>query len=393
MLATHAFFLWSVRGRIWRADPDFTVFYTAGKILRAGLTTHLYEAGTQQAVQLEFASDADIRRGPLPYIHPPFEALLFVPLTYLHYTSAFVLWNLLNLGLLVAVNVLLRDTVACLKGVSLWDLVAACLAFFPIFANFHQGQDAILLLWLVLLGFRALDRQADFMAGCWLGLGMFKYHLILPLALILIVWRGRKLAAGFAVVVALLAAISVGMIGWQEAMQYPVYVLRVILQPGFGGIPPRQLPNLLGLLAGWPVVGGLAWMVKLTVIAGSVGLLWMVASLRSRLHDARFRRLGFGCAVIASLLVGYSTNTYDLSLLVIPLAFVADYCVQKCRDQAQAWKRLILPAAPLLISPAWFFLWLRWERIHLLAVFLLWWLFAVWKEVARVRPASENARA
>jgi len=392
MLATHAFFLWSVRGGIRRADPDFTVFYTAARTLRAGLGSQLYEPGTQRAVQLEFASNSDIRHGALPYIHPPFEALLFVPFTFLRYSTAFLLWNLLNLFLLIVLAVVLRDWVECLRQVPAWEIVATCLAFFPILANFHQGQDAILLLLLVVLCGRAIDRQADFIAGCWLGMGVFKYHLILPLAFILIVWKGRRLLVGFAAVGSALAAISVGIVGWHEALRYPVYVQRVILQPGLGAIPPRQLPNLLGLFAGWPLTEGSGRTVEAAVAICSIGVVAAIAWLRGIRQDSRLLRLGIASAVIAALLVGYSTNTYDLSLLIVPLALVADYCERESPDRPLLKNRLTLPALPLLISPLWFFLWMRWERIHLIAIFLLWWLFAIRREIVRAAAFGHGPR-
>src|SRR5215467_15954971 len=87
MIAVHAFFLWRVRAGIERGDPDFTVFYTAGRMLRRGLGAHLYDPRAQQTVQAEFAKNFDVRRGPLPYIHPPFEALVFLPLTYFPYSN------------------------------------------------------------------------------------------------------------------------------------------------------------------------------------------------------------------------------------------------------------------------------------------------------------------
>src|SRR5258708_25261379 len=78
MVGMHAFFLWSVRGRIAKADPDFTAFYTAGTLLREGRGDQIYNARAQEEAQQAFATDSDIRQGPLPYIHPPFEALLFL---------------------------------------------------------------------------------------------------------------------------------------------------------------------------------------------------------------------------------------------------------------------------------------------------------------------------
>ena len=65
VLATHLFFLWIVRDRIARGDPDFTVFYTAGKILHEGRGSQLYDAHVQQAAQLEFTSGLRRSQGPV----------------------------------------------------------------------------------------------------------------------------------------------------------------------------------------------------------------------------------------------------------------------------------------------------------------------------------------
>jgi hypothetical protein len=385
MITVHLFFLWRVRDGIERGDPDFTVFYTAGRMLRQGLGSYLYDARAQRVVQAEFAKDFDVRRGPLPYIHPPFEALVFLPFTYLPYLHAFVLWNLLNLGMLFGVGLVMRRWLPSLRGFSVVEWVWLSLAFFPVFANFHQGQDAILLLLLITLSFHALDRDADFLAGCWLGFGVFKYHLILPLALILALWKGRKLFSGLAVISAAEVAISCALVGWRGLVQYPAYAWRVVSEPAFGGIPPRQMPNLLGLFGGWFCFSGSRWVLPAVVGACSVGLMIAVAGLRGVIHEKARFRLGLACAVIASLLVGYSTNSYDLSLLVVPLSVVFDYGIQAGPGDFAKRRRLLVPALPLLISPLWFFLWMRWERLNLMGLLLLWWVYVIRKELLRLK--------
>jgi Glycosyltransferase family 87 len=390
ILATHVFFLWSVRDRIARGDPDFTVFYTAGRILRQGRGAQLYDAHTQQAVQREFTDNPEIRRGPLPFIHPPFEALVFLPLTFFSYRVAFVVWGLLNIGMLFGVWLLLRSSLACLLQISSLEFVLLALSFFPIFATFHQGQDAILLLLVVVLGFRALNRSSEFVAGCWLGFGVFKYHLILPLVLILVIWKGRKLALGFVASASSLVLISLALVGWHAALQYPAYALHVVSTPGSGGIPLRQIPNLLGLLGGWPVLQNAGWPLQGMVLACCAGLVFYVAGLRDLAKDRRFFNLCLACAVISALLAGYSTNTYDLSLLVLPLALVADHCLQEAPGQRRAKFAIVLPVVPLLVSPLWFYLWMRWERINLIAAFLVWWVFAIRAEVLRSRANAER---
>jgi hypothetical protein len=384
ILATHGFFLWSVRDRIARGDPDFTAFYGAGKILRERRSFALYDPRTQQEVQRQFTANDEIRRGPLSYIHPPFEALLFVPLTVFSYPVAFLLWNVANLGMLFAAVVILRRSLPAWQQFSSWELLFWTLAFFPIFATFHQGQDAILLLLVLVMSFRALTRHSDLLSGCWLGFGIFKYHLILPLAVILAIWRGRRFTFGFATSSLTLAVISLALVGW-DPTTYPRFVWQVVSSTALGGIPWRGLPNVLGLLGGWPFIEDFGHLVIGVALASSVALLLVVAGLRRFALAPHGRLLGlcFACAVIAALLVGYGTNTYDLSLLIVCLAVVVDYCAQTIPEHGGPRWALLFPAVPLLISPLWFFLWLRWERINLIAIFLLWWFFAIRKEVLR----------
>ena len=442
MAGTHLFFLWSVRGRIDKGDPDFTVYYTAAKILRQGRGSSLYSAAVQESVQREFTTNSDIRRGPLPYIHPPFEALIFVPLTLLPYGQAFMVWNLLNLGILVAIAALLRGRLISLRHIPLWEWVLALLAFFPVFVNFLQGQDAILLLLVFVVAFRALDRGSDLVAGGWLGLALFKFHFALPLVLILVIWRGRKLAAGFAATATAVTLLSLALVGWpgaiwQGARQYPAYAWRVVSIPGHGQTPLGLMPNLIGLATGWPALQHLSrlwvphpwvprsWVPRLRVpqvspflrdlgplqvarllaLLASVALLVAVtrtgnrpasppsANLANKNDDARVFHLSFACAVITSLLVAYNTNAHDLCLLVLPLALFADDCALQWHDShpnPRKLRSLLLPVAPLFISPLWIFLWLRWEKLNLMVIPLLWWIYVMAQEASKRRTKTET---
>jgi hypothetical protein len=391
-LALHIFFLWSIRGRISRGDPDFTIFITAAKMLRRGLGGQLYQAGAQYQVQREFTTDFDIRRGPLPYNHPPFEALVFLPLTFLPYTAAFVLWNLINLAMLFWVCLLLRRSLASLRKIPIADSLLACLAFFPIVANFHQGQDAILLLLILVLGFRALDRGADFSAGCWLAADLFKFHLLLPIVLVLVFWRGKKLLAGFALAASGLVAVSLALIGWQEAWQYPEFALRTVTTVRMGAVPPGLSPNLKGILNGWPLPSSLGWLLHILAIAASAGLLVMLAFMKGLAHQARLFHPCLACVVIAAVLISYNTNSYDLSSLVLSIALLLDYCLRSAAPSRKL-RALFLPALPLFISPLWFILWLAWARTNVMAIFLLWWCYAIWNEVHGASSSRSDEKA
>ncbi len=389
VLAMHVSFLWSVRGRAALGDPDFTVYFTAAKMLREGRRAHLYDSHAQQEVQQEFARDSDIRRGPLPYIHPPFEALLFLPLTFLPYPAAFASWNLINVVILLCVFLLLRRSLVSLRQIPLLDCVFASLAFFPVFANFHQGQDAILLLLDLALGFRALDRDADFAAGCWLGLGVFKFQFMVPVALVLALWRGKKLAFGFTMVASAAVVVSIALVGWHAALQYPVFAWRIVSQVRLGGLPFRLMPNMTGLVNGWPILENVGWPLRMLALAGSAILLSIVAGMTTAARDRQFFNLCLGCLVIAAVTVSYNTNTYDLSLLILPIALLADHCL-RAPNPRRTFSAVFLPALPVLISPLWFFLWLRWARTNLMAICFIWWIYAIWREIQRLREGRSS---
>ena len=167
MLCLHLLIFFDLRERIKRGYPDFTVFYTAATILREGLGHQLYDEHVQFEVQRKSVGQIASRRGPLPYIHPPFEALIFVPLSCLSYSQ-----SVCPVG-----SAEPRCTFRCGRAIATvsefarlippWEFVIASLAFFPIFDCFLQGQDSILLLLLCVLGFHALKREAAVLAGCW----------------------------------------------------------------------------------------------------------------------------------------------------------------------------------------------------------------------------------
>jgi hypothetical protein len=387
MLGMHLFFLWNVRTRIAKGDPDFTAFYAAATLVRSGHAMDLYDPYAQFRVQAQFTDNSELRRGPLRYIHPPFEALLFVPFALFPYRAAFMVWDLANLGMLVVVATSLRATLMPHSGIHFWDLLLGLLAFFPIFANFFQGQDAILLLLLVALTFRAMKRKADFSAGCWMALGLFRFQLVIPLVLILALWGRRKIAVGFVSMTAVLLLVSAAMVGWGSVLRYPAYLWLWASVPGSGRTPGSLLPSLLGLVTGWPRLDHIHWLVA-TVLIVSAWLVIVVARMKNLAQELRLFDLCFACAILASVLVGYNTSTYDLALLVLPLAVML-------REELTGPMplRLLLPMVPLLISPLWFLLGMYWQNFNLIAIFLLWWLFALRHELLRRRGTAPIPQA
>ncbi len=393
MLCLHLMLFVNLRERILRGYPDFTVFYTAGTILREGLRHQLYDPHIQYRVQQGFTGGMiESRRGPLPYIHPPLEAVVFLPLTLLPYRQAFVAWDLLNIVALFGVAVRLRRNLNVLRAIPPWEFVLGFLAFFPVFLCLLQGQDSILLLLLCTLGFSALKRESDFLAGGWFGLALFKFQFVIPLVLLIAFWKRKRAAWGFAVVACVWALLSVGLVGWDGMLAYPKYVLQIARAPSLGGVPPELMPNLRGLLEGWSFNSSSADSVPAVMSALVLvlsALLLGFAAFKGRPVSKEHLEVGFSLAVVVAVLTSWHTNAHDLCLLLLPLVLLADYGWTFLTDFPGREAVLLIPALPLLISPLWIVLWLENRNINLLAIPLLWSVWQISQEATRAGSFRE----
>jgi|HubBroStandDraft_1064217.scaffolds.fasta_scaffold00004_19 hypothetical protein len=302
---------------------DFPDFYCAARMLAEGHGQQLYDAQVQRQYQERYGA----RVGTL-YIHPPFEAVVYLAVAWLPLQRAYLWWSFLNVVLLgVAVRRLAREALPP------WDwhlLFAASLTFVPLLLCLRQGQDSLLLLLLAVLAFTALRRDRAFAAGCWLGLGLFKFHLVLPLVLVLVLTQRKTsrspLAVGFALVALLLAGLSTAISGWSVFTAYPSFLIHLQAQP-FAGINPSAMANFRGLAwvffhsdrSAWAIVAVCILSAAAFIQAVAVWKNVRLASYSSPPATKAGFDLAFASTIVFALLVSYHLNPHDLSLLLLPI--------------------------------------------------------------------------
>ena len=370
MIALHLILFWMVRGEALSGSCDFSIFYTAGQMLRRGDAHILYDSDAQLALQREFVKESFIRKGPLPYNHPPFEALLYLPLAYLPYSSAYLIAFLLNLAVLTAGLYILRPWLGNIRErfPSLFILVP--FAFFPIFYSLIQGQDSIFLWWLYCLAYTQFRQKRELIAGLLLGLGLFKFHLVLPFAFVLLLCGYWRSLLGMAISAVVEFAVSLKIVGWSELLYYPRFIWTINRQLHRGVIVPENMPNLRGLLTGWPIFTPSPHWLEAALFLLSLGLLiWAAYRWKPRkVHDLTTWNLGFSLAVVATFLVGYHSYTYDMSFVLLPILLVIDFLLgMKTSEQKYLWMSLSL----LFFSPLQLVLMLRYSHQNLFALAVL----------------------
>lgn len=338
---------WRLHGLILRGYGDFESFYTAGRIVRAGQADQLYDRALQWKIQQEFASTVEIRKGPLPFVRPPFQALLFLPFAYLSYPVACSIWSALNLATLLLFPLLLpRFDDTHFSGSTLALEIVSCLAFFPAAFCLIQGQDAILLLLILVLGLRLLLRGAEIECGIVLGLGLFKFHLVLPLIAVFALRRKFKVVAGFVGTAAVLLAISLMMVHWSGLVNYPRYLLHMNEVPGMGMGKAMSMPNPRGvleiLLRTWhfPVYAHL-------IFGAVVCLGILVATCSWPGTDRRSITAAFCSWIAITLASAYYSNSYDLTLLLLPLMLFVNRFWNWF--EFSGWRRRLFLGATLLL--------------------------------------------
>ena len=335
-------------GRSLAGKVDLRAFYAAGTIVRSGEASRLYDYDYQQKVQ-----DATIgpRAGALPFLYPPFAALLFVPLSVLSYRHAFFVLLGLNIGLLCTAAQLLRPRLPGIRQHRWLLLPAAYGSFFAVSVALMQGQISFVLLIVYCGSYVLLERGRHFRAGLLLALALMKFQVALPVILLFIVWRQWRVVAGFVMGTLGAGAISFAVVGRVGLASYARSMLGVLgataRNPGASkaryGMFPTDMPNLHGLT--YALSHGAPWGYLLNGLLCCIVLGW-----------AARQRACLLVALPAAMLVSYHMQPHDLTLLLLPLSvagtrlFLSSSSEKSRQEQAQL-RVALLCASLLLICP------------------------------------------
>jgi Glycosyltransferase family 87 len=349
-----------------RGLADFRQLYTGGYMLRTGHAAELYDYDTQQ--RFEEALVPVHGYFLLSVTHPAFEELLFVPLSLLSYRVAYLVFLALNVALLALCVGLLRHRLKVLSDRWKWFPTLLIAAFYPISRAMMQGQDSVVMLTLLAAALWTLDRQREFAAGLLVGVGIFKFQIAIPIALLFLMWRRWHFSVGFAFSSAIAGLASLWLVGFGGARDYVHMLLSMSVQLTSdadmlrNGTNPSRMLNLRGLVS--VIVDG-------RLPHGYVQFLIAVCSVAVLLTAAR-QRPSLPLAIAAASLVSYHLIDHDASALIIVIA--AALC------SGAVWNGIV--AILLLIAPlcAITHVYGYLAAIPLLGLFLL-----------MLRPASERS--
>lgn len=357
--------LWASRSR--PEKTDFSVTYIGAKIVHDGNASKLYDLAEQKNIRTVLLHDSS----PLIFEHPPFEALLLSPLAALPYRTAYLTWGFINGLIWLGLPYLVRPYAPVPKDPLGYRLL--WLLFAPLGIALYQGQSSLVVLLLYALTFVSLKNNQDFKAGGYLGLGLFKFQFVIPLAAILVLQRKWKFVAGFLSAAALLGVLSLIAVGWQGLGSY-IHLLTAIAgnpdKVSYGaaidmatvdGFVHALLRNTLNQTGSRILTATIS--VLLILLAASA---WHKKEGLDRESD-KFD-LVFAAAVVISLVTGMHMFTHDLSPLMLAMLLVLAHFPGEGRTAL----RLALGGTLTLfwIAPLYFAL-IKWHCMYLMFPLLL----------------------
>jgi hypothetical protein len=298
---------------------DFSASYVAALILRSGDGSQLYDQQIEHARHLELLPAGTVVN--LPFITPPTTALLALPFTALDPGTAFRVWSVLELLLLVlAVWIAIRAgpwPQRPANGSRLAVMLMA-LAGGGTFAFLLLGQiDGVAALGLA-AAYSSWRRERHALAGFWLGLAFAatKPHLAIGLGIWLLARRDWRALGGAATGCALVAAVSIVLVG-------PAGIGDFVSALGFayGNTPASSTVGVPGLVASWLGTG------TVPAVIGVIGALLALAGCA--VLGARSRRgsvtleVSLAGAAALSLVASPHLLAHDLVILAPVFAWCA----------------------------------------------------------------------
>lgn len=308
-------------------NHDFAVYFTAAQRLRAG--DDLYaetDAFRQQIEQGVSTKDVDT---PWPYSYPPFLAVTVLPLSYLPYGWASLLWTLVcMLCIAASITMALHSQ----RWLTLPGLVVALVLvyqFQPAVVALRLGQMDIVIFLLITLAFWLLKRGNDTCAGMALGIAI-GIKLFAGFLVAYLLWKRRWRAAIVGAASGVLLALGSFALTGSGALQRFLDFSSLYTSGGFAGYPYHQSLNAFFARSFTnnmfvAPIADLPWLATvLTVVSSAVlvaGFLWLTrrpAGTTSRRFD-----LEYALAIATMLLVVPPAPRYSFSWLLLPFVIVA----------------------------------------------------------------------
>ena len=301
--------------------PDYLAHWTAGQMVLDGNASGLYDPAVQHLTQSREIGDGDL----VWFISPPFMALAYTPFALMSYGIGAAVWLVINLACLAMAVRLMRPFAPRLfEHHFMWVLIILA-STEPVFELLGTGQDTGLTLLCWVGGIRLMMAKRDAPAGIVFALGLLKPQLFILVPIVLLVQRRFRALAAWAVTATILAAASIGLVGFDGVIDW----LRVPSSNFYASLVQTTqawklegLPSLVKFLfpPQWRSIGTL-----MSVFTAAAALL-VFARQTLRAYRTDTSELGMWMlAILATCVASPHLFVYDLVIVQVPILYLVEH--------------------------------------------------------------------
>lgn len=212
---------------------DFSAYYLAAKVLSKTPGSSIYYLPFYPDGRMNLVAPAPMHSAwheaasqyhipfAAPFIYPPFFAALMKPLAHLSFASAFIVWEIITVLLLIGAVLLTFSLAGAHVGRKLALILGVGLfSYFPFRDGLFMGQVSCLIVFLTAAGVWLLSRDRTLLSALSFALAtMIKLTPVLALPLLIFHRRWRWLVAYAGWLCAILL-FSVSQAGWKVHLQF-----------------------------------------------------------------------------------------------------------------------------------------------------------------------------
>lgn len=333
---------------------DFANHYNAGVLAARCLSekVDVYDIDVQNKSLQKLIAPV-VPEQPFYLQYPPYFFLLALPLSLMPMTVAWIVWNLLGIGLSIfAVFKLINTVEGNLDAKKAILPVALIFSSYPAWLSTELGQTSIYLVAVLVFMLVLLRANKNFAAGISCGFLMIKLQYAPIFLLLGLIRGGARFLLGWIICLIAFLGASIGVLGIDNVMRFPHALLSGETGQAVSGVSEYMMQNVRGELAilapGAP--SSITFPIVLSFFALGVGIAaflnWKAAQSRSPEAIA----FAFALSILVGLLTSPHTHIQDMILVGISGVLVASF-IENANDKWGVLTRRLFVAFPFV---SWF---------------------------------------
>ncbi|MBU3947291.1 MAG: DUF2029 domain-containing protein [Proteobacteria bacterium] len=205
---------------------DYSCFYIAGKILNNN-PSKLYDFRLQNELLHSLLPKISPTE-QLPYVNPPFFAIIFKPLSCLPYMLSYFLWVLISVIIYILAFKLFWKTLESMPPETAKLALLLALSFEPFFMeNLFGGNSSVIGFFAFALYLYFGYFKKDLLSGFSLGILLYKPTFLIVILPMLLIARRIKILLGFGICSIIVIFVSVLTVGFDTCIEYMRFIFGV----------------------------------------------------------------------------------------------------------------------------------------------------------------------